>query len=158
VHIGVIMIAVAVTGSGAFKDLSEVTLKEGQSVEIQEYKLTYTGKETVQESHRASEIAKVTVSRSGRDIGVLEPKLNNYYRMGSVIGTPAVHNFLDEDLYLNLVNMNEDGSIVGLQVITQPLVLWLWLGGGVMMMGTLISAWPARRRKRIESADEKETA
>ena len=50
VHIGVIMIAVAVTGSGAFKDLSEVTLKEGQSVEIQEYKLTYTGKETVTES------------------------------------------------------------------------------------------------------------
>ncbi len=157
VHIGVIMIAVAVTGSGAFKDLSEVTLKEGQSVEIQEYRLTYTGKETVTESHRASEIAKVTVSRSGRDIGILEPKLNNYFRMGTVIGTPAVHNFLDEDLYLNLVNMNEDGSIVGLQVITQPLVLWLWVGGGVMMLGTLISAWPARRRKKV-SAEVKETA
>ena len=157
VHIGVIMIAVAVTGSGAFKDLSEVTLKEGQSVEIQEYRLTYTGKETVTESHRASEIAKVTVSRSGRDIGVLEPKLNNSFRMGSVIGTPAVHNFLDEDLYLNLVNMNEDGSIVGLQVITQPLVLWLWVGGGVMMLGTLISAWPARRRKKV-STEVKETA
>ena len=157
VHIGVIMIAVAVTGSGAFKDLSEVTLKEGQSVEIQEYRLTYTGKETVTESHRASEIAKVTVSRGGSDIGVLEPKLNNYFRMGSVIGTPAVHNFLDEDLYLNLVNMNEDGSIVGLQVITQPLVLWLWVGGGVMMVGTLISAWPARRRKKV-STEVKETA
>ena len=157
VHIGVIMIAVAVTGSGAFKELSEVTLKEGQSVEIQEYRLTYTGKETVAESHRASEIAKVTVSRDGRDIGVLEPKLNNYFRMGTVIGTPAVHNFLDEDLYLNLVNMNEDGSIVGLQVITQPLVLWLWVGGGVMMVGTLISAWPARRRKRT-STEAKETA
>ena len=157
VHIGVIMIAVAVTGSGAFKELSEVTLKEGQSVEIQEYRLTYTGKETVTESHRASEIAKVTVSRGGRDIGILEPKLNNYFRMGTVIGTPAVYNFLDEDLYLNLVNMNEDGSIVGLQVITQPLVLWLWVGGGVMMVGTLISAWPARRRKK-ESAEVKETA
>ena len=99
----------------------------------------------------------MTVTRSGRDIGVLEPKLNNYFRMGSVIGTPAVHNFLDEDLYLNLVNMNEDGSIVGLQVITQPLVLWLWVGGGVMMVGTLISAWPARRRKKV-STEVKETA
>ncbi len=158
VHIGVIMIAVAVTGSGAFKELSDVTLKEGQSVEIQEYQLTYTGKETVTESHRASEIAKVSVLRNGREIGLLEPKLNNYFRMGSVIGTPAVHNFLDEDLYLNLVNMNEDGSVVGLQVITQPLVLWLWLGGAVMMVGTLISAWPARRRKRASSTGEKETA
>ena len=157
VHIGVIMIAVAVTGSGAFKELSEVTLKEGQSVEIQEYRLTYTGKDTVKEPHRASEVAKVNVTRSGNDIGVLEPKLNNYFRMGSVIGTPAVHNFLDEDLYLNLVNMNEDGSIVGLQVITQPLVLWLWVGGAVMMVGTLISAWPARRRKRV-TEQKKETA
>ena len=158
VHMGVIMIAVAVTGSGAFKELSEVTLKEGQSVEIQEYRLTYTGKETVTESHRSSEIAKVSVLRSGREIGVLEPKLNNYFRMGSVIGTPAVHNFLDEDLYLNLVNMNADGSVVGLQVITQPLVLWLWLGGGMMMVGTLISSWPSRKRKRISSTTQQESA
>ena len=57
--------------------------------------------------------------------------------MSSVIGTRRF-NFLDEDLYLNLVNMNEDGSIVGLQVITQPLVYGLWVGGGVMMVGTLI--------------------
>ena len=48
-YIGVIMIAVAVTGSGAFKDLSEVTLKEGQVVRDSEYRLTYTGKETVTE-------------------------------------------------------------------------------------------------------------
>lgn len=152
VHIGVIMIAVAVTGSGAFKELQDVTLKQGESIEVQEYKLTYEGKETVRESHRQSESAKVSVQRNGRDIGLLEPKLNNYYRMGSVIGTPAVHNFVDEDLYLNLVNMNEDGSIVGLQVITQPLVLWLWIGGGVMMIGTLISAWPARRKRSTASS------
>jgi cytochrome c-type biogenesis protein CcmF len=154
VHIGVIMIAVAITGSGAFKDLSEVTLKEGQSVQIQEYQLTYVGKETIRESHRQSEIAKVSVLRGNREIGILEPKLNNYFRMGSVIGTPAVHNFLDEDLYLNLVNMNEDGSIVGLQVITQPLVLWLWVGGGFMMIGTLISSWPSRKRRKDKRLQE----
>ena len=78
--------------------------------------------------------------------------------MGSVIGTPAVHNFLDEDLYLNLVNMNADGSVVGLQVITQPLVLWLWLGGGMMMVGTLITAWPSRKRKRLSSTPQQESA
>ena len=45
--------------------------------------------------------------------------------------------------------MNEDGLIVGLQVITQPLVLWL-VGGGVMT-GNTTSALPTRRRKKVST-------
>jgi hypothetical protein len=31
-------------------------------------------------------------------------------------------------------------------VIVEPLVTWIWIGGGVMLAGTLLSAWPRRRR------------
>ena len=68
--------------------------------------------------------------------------------MGSVIGTPAVKTSLDEDLYLNLVKMDEDGKRIGLQVIIEPLIFWLWLGGGVMALGTTVSMWPSRRKRK----------
>jgi cytochrome c-type biogenesis protein CcmF len=35
-------------------------------------------------------------------------------------------------------------------VVVEPLVAWIWLGGGVMLIGTLIAAWPARRRREEE--------
>jgi hypothetical protein len=32
-------------------------------------------------------------------------------------------------------------------VIIQPMVLWLWVGGGIMAFGTVLAAWPGRRRR-----------
>ena len=67
--------------------------------------------------------------------------------MGTVIGTPAVKNLYDRDVYVNLINIDEDGGVIGLQVIIEPMMIWLWIGGGIMGFGTLISAWPSRRKK-----------
>jgi len=34
-----------------------------------------------------------------------------------------------------------------LRVIVQPMIVWLWIGGGVMAFGTILAAWPGRRRR-----------
>jgi cytochrome c-type biogenesis protein CcmF len=153
-HIGVIMIAASVTGSSAYKQQKEVVLKPGESVQVEEYKLTYVEDKEEKQPHRSSRLAVISVERNDSDLGLLMPRLNNYYRMGSTIGTPAVKTSLDEDLYLNLVNINTDGSIIGLQVILEPMILWLWLGGGVMGLGTVISLWPTRRRRSKTNIEE----
>ena len=49
-----------------------------------------------------------------------------------------------------MINIDEDGGVIGLQVIIEPMMIWLWIGGGIMGIGTLISAWPSRRRKGKE--------
>jgi cytochrome c-type biogenesis protein CcmF len=36
---------------------------------------------------------------------------------------------------------------VTLRVMIQPMALWLWVGGGVMAAGTILAAWPGRRRR-----------
>jgi hypothetical protein len=58
-----------------------------------------------------------------------------------------VHTGLLEDVYLTLVSSpNETGRItVGVQ--TEPLTLWLWIGGGLMAIGTLIALAPRVRRR-----------
>ena len=37
-------------------------------------------------------------------------------------------------------------AVVG--IIVQPLVSWLWIGGAVIALGTLLAAWPGRRPRR----------
>jgi len=34
-----------------------------------------------------------------------------------------------------------------LSVVVEPLVIWLWVGGGVMLLGCIIAGWPTRRRR-----------
>jgi hypothetical protein len=50
-------------------------------------------------------------------------------------------------VYLTLVSSpNESGRItVGVQ--TEPLTVWLWIGGGLMAIGTIIALAPRVRRR-----------
>lgn len=152
VHFGVIIIAVAVTASGSFKEIEEISIQKGQSVSVLDYELTFIGPRVAQESHRVSQIASFAVRSGGRDLGVLEPRLNNYAGTGMTIGTPAVKTGLAEDLYLSLIRMDNERAAV--QVITQPMVFWLWFGGGVMVLGSAFSMWPTRRRRERSTAKE----
>ena len=71
------------------------------------------------------------------------------YPLGSLIGTPSVKTGLAEDVYLTVTRLPDEGSdTVTLRVIIQPMALWLWVGGGVMAVGTVLSAWPGRRRRQ----------
>jgi cytochrome c-type biogenesis protein CcmF len=54
-----------------------------------------------------------------------------------------------EDVYLTLAaTPAEAGAPVLIGVIVEPLVMWIWIGGGVMLAGAVLSAWPGRRRRR----------
>ena len=150
VHLGVILIAVSVTASSAYKRQKEFVVKQGESIVMEDYSLEYLRNETVQQPHRLSRVATLQLTSENRDLGLIEPRLNNYFRMGTVIGTPAVKNLYDRDVYVNLINIDEDGGVIGLQVIIEPMMIWLWIGGGIMGIGTLISAWPSRRKKHIQ--------
>ena len=87
----------------------------------------------------------VGVCLDGTDLGVVAPRLNHYKTMDQPIGTPTVHSDLGEDLYLSLVNVDQQASQASFDVKIMPLVWWLWFGGGVMLLGTLIAVWPSRR-------------
>ena len=148
VHLGVIVAAAAITGSSAFKQGEELTFHRSQPVEVMGYTLTYTGPgAATEEGRRISQIAHMAVRRNDRDLGELQPRINNYFATGMVIGTPAVRTSLREDLYLSVLQLDEEKAI--LSVIVQPLVVWLWMGGAIMTLGTLISIWPSRRRAAV---------
>ena len=81
VHLGVIMIAVAVTASSAYKRQKEFVVKKGESVVMEDYSLQYVEDKTVQQSHRLSRIAVLELTTEDQQLGILEPRLNNYFRM-----------------------------------------------------------------------------
>ena len=111
------------------------------------YDITYTGTERLDEPHRWSRVARFDIAKDGKDLGQAEPRLNHYKKMNQSIGTPTVMSGLDEDLYLSLVQVDPEGQMASLSVVVEPLVIWLWAGGGVMLLGSIIAGWPTRRRR-----------
>jgi cytochrome c-type biogenesis protein CcmF len=50
---------------------------------------------------------------------------------------------MEDDLYVLLVDWEPISSTdVTFKIYHNPLVNWLWLGGFVFILGTLVAAWP----------------
>jgi cytochrome c-type biogenesis protein CcmF len=77
--------------------------------------------------------------------------VTTYLQMGMTIGTPSVRTGLAKDVYLTIDGTNPpspDASTVVLRVFVKPMILWLWIGGALMAIGTIMSAIPARLHRR----------
>ena len=77
------------------------------------------------------------------------PANTKYLRQGIDIGTPSVRTGPTKDVYLTLERGAAPGDTTAtIRVFIKPLILWLWIGGAVMAIGTLLAAFPGSRRRR----------
>lgn len=145
VHLGVVLVAVAIASNGHYQREVEARFEPGETRVIGGHDITYLGTRVEQERNREATKARVQVD-GGQ---VYEPALSRYPGFGSLIGTPSVRTGITEDVYLTITRLPEEGSEAAtLRVIIQPMVLWLWIGGGLMAAGTALAAWPGSRRRR----------
>jgi cytochrome c-type biogenesis protein CcmF len=152
VHAGVIVIAIGVAASSAYRVDMDMTIRMGDTKSFSGYDITYVDTERQDEPHRWSRVARFDVARDGKPLGRVEPRLNHYKAMNQAIGTPAVLTALDEDLYMSLVQVDVEAGLASVSLVVEPLVVWIWIGGGVMLLGTLLAAWPMGRRREDEEA------
>ena len=144
VHLGVIMIAVAFSASQAFGQRHEFRLAPGQSASLAGHHVTFLGMRTVQHPNRTSEVADVRIDGGA----IYRPAISQYPFVGEGIGTPSVKTGPFSDVYLSLAAVPDTpGGPAVIGVVVQPLVGWLWLGGVLMAVGTLLAAVPGRRRR-----------
>ena len=149
VHLGVVLIAVAFAASHAYGHRQEFRLVPGQSAYLAGHHVTYLGAQTVHHPNKTSVVARVRVD-GGR---VYAPALHQFPFASQAIGSPSVRTTPLGDVYLTLVappSRTGGAAVIGVNV--QPLVMWLWIGGALIAVGTLLAAFPGRRRLPTEPA------
>ena len=147
VHVGVAIVAVAIAASGSYDTERELTMEVGDTATVAGHEIEYVGARTVEEPNKTSVRAQVRV-----DGQVYEPAINRFDATGQAVGTPSVRTSLTQDVYLTLQRAPQDdaGETVVIRVVVQPMIMWLWIGGGVMAVGTILAAFPGRRRNPLD--------
>jgi len=154
VHLGVVMIAVALAASQSYASETELRLEEGQVATVDGHTLVFEGLETREDPEKTTIAAQVRV-----DGKVYAPAINEYVFGGQTIGTPSVSTGLRQDVFLALLDVPEEpGDPAVIRVVIQPLVTWLWIGGGVMGLGTALAAFPGKRRRPTQPTSESSDA
>jgi cytochrome c-type biogenesis protein CcmF len=146
VHTGVVIIAIALGVSSGYATRREVSLQKGESATVAGYQATYLGSQTKVSAQKTTILARVQLQQGGRTLGVYSPAISSFPNSSDGIATPSVHTGLLRDVYLTLVSSPTAGRVT-IGVAINPLVSWLWIGGLIMGLGTVIALVPGRRRK-----------
>ena len=149
VHLGVIIMAVGIVGSGFYQIDNQAALKVGESMNIGPYTLRYDGLAERRRSNHTEVYAKMTLLKDNKPLALLEPKRNIYdKRPEQPISEVALRFGWKEDLYLVLAGWEKGGEIASFKAYINPLMSWLWFGGLVLIFGTLVAMWPMPQRRR----------
>lgn len=150
VHTGVVLIAIALASFETFSTRSEVRLERGQSTEVSGYTVTFLGTELDRSAQKVTKSAQLRLERGDDVLGVYAPSISSFPNSSQGIGTPSVRTGITEDVYLTLVSSPSASERVTIGVAVNAMVLWLWIGGGVMALGTVVALLPVRRRERTD--------
>ncbi|HEV8365836.1 MAG TPA: heme lyase CcmF/NrfE family subunit [Gemmatimonadaceae bacterium] len=156
-HIGVVAVALGVAASSAFRKEHDATLKRGEKMSVAGFELQLDSLWGREEPQRAVIGATMRVMRDGREVGRLTPRMNFYRTQDQPVPTPAVRSRPWGDLYLNLMAFEPNGSSATIRAITEPLVPWIWIGGGIICLGALVAlSGPARKRVAVRETSDPE--
>jgi cytochrome c-type biogenesis protein CcmF len=148
VHLGVVMIMIAIVGVNVYQSEGQANLAQGETIQVENYVLTFNGlTQSAAPSYDAVE-ATLQVERSGRASGTVTPGMHFYRTMAGrdqPTNEIAIRMGLAEDLYVVLAGWEGTGQTASFKVYVNPMMTWMWIGGVVMLLGTLAAIWPHQK-------------
>jgi cytochrome c-type biogenesis protein CcmF len=143
VHVGIVLMFIGFTGA-AFNqnEVSEVVV--GNHMRIGGYDLRVADLQQGEGPNYDWNRAIMEVKKNGVVIGMLHPEKRFYKASRQGTHEVSVRQRLNEDLYLNFAGMSDDNQRAVIQAYIFPLVSWIWIGGLVLVGGTLICLIPSK--------------
>ncbi len=151
VHLGFVLILIGVTGSSAFKQEATASLKRGESFSVGRYRMVFQDMVSDDNANREFMGARLAVFDGDRAAGTLVPG-QNFYKAGQNPSTEVdIRSTLRDDLYLILTGFEPQEGRATLKAYLNPLVNWIWIGGGVLILGAWFAMLPDLRDRRRDA-------
>jgi len=122
-----------------------VSLKPGQTVDISGYELSFDGVIPREGPNYRELAARFSVREGGNVVGIMEPSKRTFPSRSMATTEAALMTRGVSQLYVSLGDSNSDGSIA-VRVYHKPLVLLIWIGAVLMMLGGALSLSDRRLR------------
>src|SRR5215470_8376691 len=133
----------------------------GDTMSLREYTLRVDKLGIEDTPNYSSDKATVSLFAYGKKVANLFPE-RRVYKAGSEpqpTSEVAIYSTVKNDVYVVFAGATPDGKKAIIQVFYNPLTMWVWVGGIVLVIGTLIALLPnkktvIRRRQTPESKEE----
>ena len=151
VHLGIVFMAVGIIGVEMFQTETQGTLALEERMSLEDYSLVYKDlTEYPENDGRFVTKATLDVYKNNKLIGELEPRRDYYNISQQRMTIPDVYSTLEGDLYVLLIDWKPVGpQQATFKIYLNPLINWIWIGGFLFILGTLVATWPDQRDRHI---------
>ena len=142
VHLGIVLIFLGFAGEG-LKQSEQVLLKPGQQTTVGRFTVRLDEVKVSDDGRKQAVTAHTTVFEDGREIARMYPA-KWFFRKHEEQPTTevAIRRGFAEDVYLTLAAFELQDQGASMEINVNPLVNWIWVGFGVMAVGTIIALLP----------------
>ena len=139
-HAGIGLAALAMVVSGSARTDVSGVLRAGEDLRLGAMTLRFDGFRMVTRPERSMIVADARLIGADGERPVA-PSLSIFARTSAAgaIPTPAILTSPWQDVYVTLLDADPVAGAATVRVTTLPLMSWLWLGGGLVVLGGLLA-------------------
>ena len=156
VHLGMVLIFIGIAGS-AFNVDRQADLLPGDSMSIGDYTVELLRLEDGRTPNYDWMSTVLEVSKNGKLLGEYDPQKHFYRASEQPTSEVRRYSTFREDLYLVFSGITEEDKAT-VQIYLNPLVRWVWVGGIVMFLGTIVIMIPNKRELKLARKGKADTA
>ena len=144
VHLGIVLMFLGFAGEG-FKMEEQLLLKPGQQTTVGPFTVRHDAVRVSDDGQKQMITGHLTIFEGGKEIGKMYPA-KWFFRKHEEEPTTevAIRRGVSEDLYIVMPAFDLKDQSASLHVVVNPLVNWIWVGFGIMALGTGIALLPER--------------
>jgi len=126
-HLGFFLIILGVTFSSYFGLVKELSLKQGESFMLGDYKIKFEKIEYFAGKNFVSRQGDFTLSKNGKELGDLQPQLRFYPVNDQTTNEASIKHRIFGDVYLVIGNKDENENYA-IRAYYKPFIWLIWLG------------------------------
>jgi cytochrome c-type biogenesis protein CcmF len=132
-------------------------MSPGDSLSIGKYTITLEQIKNSDNPNYRAATGLMTIYQQGQLVDTILPETRFYKTSEQPTTEVAMRSTLKEDLYVVFSGMNQNSKTV-FRAYLFPLVAWIWIGGVVFVVGTLICLIPSKQgQPKVKAAARVET-
>ncbi|MFZ0803624.1 MAG: heme lyase CcmF/NrfE family subunit [Terriglobales bacterium] len=148
VHFGVIVVVIGFAGA-AFNQDKEQEMGFGDKLTIGPYTMVCQSYTQDDNPNYGSEWAVMNVFKGGKQIATLNPERRFYKASQQTSTMPSIRSTIANDLYVVYEGQNPDTGRPIIRAHLNPLVMWIWVGVWIMIVGTVVAMIPNTAPVRV---------
>ncbi|MBT7950477.1 MAG: heme lyase CcmF/NrfE family subunit [Gammaproteobacteria bacterium] len=153
-HIGLVFTVIGIALSSVYSQEQDLHMAPGDERTLGEYRFEFVGVERKDGPNYSADVGTIDIYKKDKRMLTLHPEKRIYNVRKNMMTEAAINSNLLRDLYVSLGEQRDpDTNAWSVRLYYKPFILWIWLGGLVMVLGGLIAV--TDKRYRIEVKQEK---